>query len=264
MHATSRDALAAVREQVAPESAAEVGTELFSVVTLLDSERGLRRTLADGSTDPESRAGLVGRLFAGKVSDATVEVLTVAVRQQWSSARDLVDSLELLGREALLRAAERDGQLDAVEDELFRLGRIVAASPSLERTLADRTAAPGRRTTLVDRLLAGKVTETTSALVRQVVERLREEPADAFDALSTLAARQREQSVAHVRSAVELSQAQLERLTRTLSTTYGRTVTVHVEVDRSLTGGLVVQVGDEVIDGSVAGRLDALRRRFAG
>ena len=61
-----------------------------------------------------------------------------------------------------------------------------------------------------------------------------------------------------------LTDTQLERLTRTLSTTYGRTVTVHVEVDRSLTGGLVVQVGDDVIDGSVAGRIETLRRRLAG
>jgi F-type H+-transporting ATPase subunit delta len=264
MHATSRDALAAVREQLAPESAAEVGTELFSVVTLLDSERGLRRTLADGSTDPDARSGLVGRLLQGKISDAALAVLTTVVRQQWSSPRDLVDSLELLGREVLLRSAERDGQLDTVEDELFRLGRIVAASPSLERVLADRSAVAGQRTSLVHPLLDGKVAAVTSALVTQVVERLREEPADAFDTLSTLAARQREQSVAHVRSAVALSDAQLARLTRTLTTTYGRTVTVHVEVDPALTGGLVVQVGDEVIDGSVAGRLDALRRRLAG
>lgn len=264
MHATSRDALAVLREQLTPALVAEVGTELFSVVTLLDAERGLRRTLADGSTDPDSRAELVSRLFLGKVSDATVAVLTAAVRQQWSSPRDLVDSLELVGRESLLRGAERDGQLDTVEDELFRLGRIVAASPSLERALADRTAAAGQRTSLVHGLLDGKVTAVTAALASQVVERLREEPADAFDALSTLAARQREQSVAHVRSAVSLTDTQLERLTRTLSTTYGRTVTVHVEVDRSLTGGLVVQVGDDVIDGSVAGRIETLRRRLAG
>lgn len=267
MHATSRDALAAVREQLTPESAgslSEVGTQLFSVVALLDSERGLRRALADGSTEPVSRAELVTRLFRGKVSDATLEVLTVAARQRWSSSADLLDSLELLGREALLADAERSGHLDTVEDELFRLGRIVAGSPSLERALADRAAAAEQRRELIGGLLAGKVCSTTIELVEQVIGRLREEPADAFDALSALAARQREQSVAHVRSAVMLTDEQEQRLTAALTSTYGRAVTVHVEIDPAVTGGLVVQVGDEVIDGSVAGRLDAVRTRLAG
>ncbi len=263
MSSTSRDAVAAVRAEVGTLASAEVGTELFSVVTLLDGERALRRTLSDASTQPGSRTALVRGLLGGKVSDPTLDVLSSAVTQAWSRSGDLLDSLELLGRESLLASAQTAGELDTVEDELFRLGRIIAASPSLERTLADRTAEPGARSTLVERLLEGRATSVTRALATQVVERLRTEPADAIDELSSLAARQREQSVAHVRSAIDLSQAQLERLSAVLSRTYGREVTVHVEVDPELLGGLVVQVGDEVIDGSTAGRLDDLRRRLS-
>lgn len=266
LSSTSREALAAVRANVGVLRSTDVGSELFSVLTLLDGERSLRRALADAnaSTAPHARVALVRGLFEGKVSEATLDVVASAVGQAWSHTSDLLDSLQLLGRESLLVAAQADGQLDAVEDELFRLGRIVAANPALERTLADRTAPAGARTTLVRALLDGKTTAVTEMLVAQVVERLRSEPADALDELSTLAARQREQSVAHVRSAVDLSAAQLERLTTALSRTYGRPVTVHVALDRDLTGGLVVQVGDEVIDGSVSGRIDALRRRLAG
>ncbi len=266
LSSTSREALAGVRSEVGRLQSKEVGSELFSILTLLDGERALRRTLADAdaSSSPRARVALARGLFEGKVSDATLDVLASAVGKSWSRSGDLLDSLQLLGRESLLAAAQDDGQLDTVEDELFRLGRIVAANPALERTLADRTAEAGARTTLVHTLLDGKATAVTETLVAQVVERLGSEPADALDELSTLAARQREQSVAHVRSAVELSAPQLERLTAALSRTYGRSVTVHVAVDRDLTGGLVVQVGDEVIDGSVAGRIDALRRRLAG
>ena len=263
MRGASREALEALRETIGGHAGPDVGRELFSVVDLLDQERALRRTLSDASTEEDSRVGLVRALLGGKVSDATLEVLSAAVTQQWSSATDMLDSLELVGREALLSAAQSDGELDTVEDELFRLGRIVASSPGLEQALSDRNASAGRRTELLHGLIDGKVTATTAALVEQVIGRLRTDPADAFDELSTVAARLREQSVAHIRSAVELSDAQHTRLTEVLTRIYGRPVTVHVEVDRSLTGGMVVQVGDEVIDGSISGRIDTLRRRLS-
>lgn len=263
MRGASREALAAIRTDLGEEPTAEVGRELFAVVGVLDTERALRRTLSDGSTDQESRVALARGLFGGKVSDQTMTVLSSAVSRQWSSAHDLLDSLELLGREALLGAAQVDGELDTVEDELFRLGRIVASAPGLEQALADRGATRERRVELVHGLIKGKVNPVTQSLVEQVVGRLRTEPADAFDELSTLAARQREQSVAHIRTAVELSEAQHSRLIVILGRIYGRAVTVHVEIDRALTGGMVVQVGDEVIDGSIAGRLDSLRRRLS-
>lgn len=268
MDAASREALAAVREHLdtdgQPDAAVTTGTELFAVVGLLARERQLRRTLADPATDPDSRSGLVERLLGGKVSQPTAAVLTGAVRQRWSSARDLVDSLELLGQESLLRAAESRGELDSVEDELFRLGRIVASTTALERALSDRTATTEGKLSLVDGLIDGKVTEVTKLLVDQAVTRLVGEPADELDRLSRLAARQREQSVARVRTAVALSEQQTERLSTSLSRIYGRQVTVHVEVDPAITGGLVVQVGDEVIDGSTAGRISALRTKLAG
>ena len=173
-----------------------------------------------------------------------------------------MDSLELLGQESLLAAAERGGELDTVEDELFRLGRIVAGSAGLGRALGDRSASAEGKLSLVERLLEGKVTTTTRRLVDQAVARLSGEPADELDRLSRLAARQRLQSVARVRTAVELTEAQTQRLTTDLSRIYGREVTVHAEIDESVTGGLVVQVGDEVIDGSIAGRIASLRTRL--
>ncbi len=266
MHAASREALVAVRKTVASVAGGvsmDLGTELFSVVGMLDGERTFRRTLADGSTDPAARAQLLTTVLKGKIGDDALGVVVTAVQQQWSAPADLVDAVELLGREVVLQRAQADGRLDAVEDELFRLGRIVEGSPALERTLGDRGADTGRKRELVATLVAGKTTEATAALVDQLVARQHEGLANGLAALASLAATQREKSVAQVRSAVALSAAQTERLAATLSRTYGREVTVHVEVDPALHGGLVIQVGDEVIDGSIAGRLDALRRKLA-
>jgi F-type H+-transporting ATPase subunit delta len=160
---------------------------------------------------------------------------------------------------------ERTGELDDVEDQLFRFSRIVDASPELSVILDDPTADPDARSRLVDRLLAGRshplVTELVDSLARDTAGRsftfgVRE--------LVDQAAQRRQKVVAFVKAAVPLSDEQSTRLKRSLNRIYGREVSMHLEVEPSLIGGIRVQVGDEVIDGSVESQLEALRRRMAG
>ncbi|EOM74937.1 F0F1 ATP synthase subunit delta [Rhodococcus rhodnii] len=275
MYAASREALTqtraalssavdAVSPGAATATAAQTGTDLFSVVDTLDDSRGLAAAVSDASAPAAARSGLAEQIFGGKISAEALAVLTTAVAQDWSAPRDLLDSLVLLGRESLLKAAADQNQLDTVEDELFRLGRIVAGNPELEQTLSDRATTPRRKKELLTSLLYGKATAVGEALAVQAVGRLRgTAPADAFDALSNLAAAQRENLVAKVTSVSALSTQQADRLATTLTRMYGKPVTVHNEVDPELLGGLVVRVGDEVVDGSAAGRLAALRRGLA-
>ena len=272
MYATSREALARTRSVAndalgsasagdATAAAAQTGSELFAVVETLDGQRTLRTALADASVSGERRSELAGNLFDGKVSEITAKIVKSAVSDSWSKPSDLLNSLVELGREALLRAAADQDQLDTVEDELFRLGRIVAANPQLEQAMSDLGKPVQAKRELLGRLLYGKVTAVTEALAIQTVSRLRRSaPADALDELAGLAASVRDRAVAHVRSAAPLSDRQLEKLTATLTRTYGKPVTVHIEVDTELLSGLVVRVGDEVIDSSGAGRLAALRK----
>ena len=272
MYATSREALARTRSVAndalgsasagdATAAAAQTGSELFAVVETLDGQRTLRTALADASVSGERRSELAGNLFDGKVSEITAKIVKSAVSDSWSKPSDLLNSLVELGREALLRAAADQDQLDTVEDELFRLGRIVAANPQLEQAMSDLGKPVQAKRELLGRLLYGKVTAVTEALAIQAVSRLRRSaPADALDELAGLAASVRDRAVAHVRSAAPLSDRQLEKLTATLTRTYGKPVTVPIEVDTELLSGLVVRVGDEVIDGSGAGRLAALRK----
>ncbi|QBJ97970.1 F0F1 ATP synthase subunit delta [Rhodococcus sp. ABRD24] len=274
MYAASREALTQTRaaltaalDSVSPgaatAAAAQAGSELFSVVEVLDGQRTLRRALADASTPAAGRQGLARQVFSGKVGAEALAALEAAAGQDWSTAADLLNSLVTLGRESLLRAAADQNQSDAVEDELFRLGRIVAGSPQLEQVLSDRSTPVAAKRELLSKLLYGKVTAITEALAGQAVGRLRQTaPADAFDELSTLAAAQRNKAVAHVRSASALSSEQVDRLAATLTRTYGKPVTVHVEVEPGLLSGMVVRVGHEVIDGSAAGRLATLRKTF--
>ena len=65
-------------------------------------------------------------------------------------------------------------------------------------------------------------------------------------------------------SAVPLTDAQEQRLAAALSEMYGRAISVRTALEPSLRGGLVVRVGDEVIDGSIATRLATARNALAG
>ncbi|MFI5777501.1 F0F1 ATP synthase subunit delta [Nocardia sp. NPDC051570] len=266
MYAASREASTRAREALSAaligsdSVAATTGSELFAVVTVLDDQRSLRVALADKSVSSSARAELAERVFGGKISAATLAVLTTAVAQNWSRARDLVDTLELLGQEALLRAATDRGRIDAVEDELFRLGRIVEDYPDLEQALAVRGTPAQAKRELLERLLSGKVEDITLQLAQQAVGRSVGDVGPVFDRLSDLAAALRRQIVAHVRAAVELTQQQREHLAASLQRIYDKPITVHVQVDETLLAGVVVRVGDDVIDGSAIGRLLRLRQ----
>ncbi|WP_069167565.1 F0F1 ATP synthase subunit delta [Nocardia altamirensis] len=266
MYAASREACARSREALraaltgSDSVAATTGSELFAVVAVLDDQRSLRVALADVSVPGSVRAELSERVFGGKVSPATQAVLTTAVAQDWSRTADLVDTLVLLGQEALLESASDSGRLDAVEDEMFRLGRIISDNPELEQALSDRAKPAVAKRELIGRLLNGKTEAITLTLAEQVVSRQKQPVGVAFDELSDLAAARRDQIVAHVRAAIELSAQQRDRLAASLKRIYGKPIQVHVQVDQSLLSGLVVHVGDDVIDGSAIGRLERLRR----
>lgn len=270
IHAASRKSLDAVRQHIEAagpqlDDAPAVADALFAVTELLVGHPSLRRTLAEGSTEVDDRAGLVQRLFQAKIPADALQVLIVVVNERWSSPWDLVDGIENAGNQLLLIAAERDGTLDDVEDELFRFSRIIGGDPDLRRALDDRGQPPARRAELARGLLAGKASPVTVALIAQGVRSTGHPSADlALDDLLEITAARRQRSVATVRSAVALNDTQLDRLAAALSTLYGRGIEVRVDVDPAVKGGLVVRVGDEIIDGSVVGRLAAARSGLGG
>ncbi|APU13479.1 MULTISPECIES: F0F1 ATP synthase subunit delta [Actinoalloteichus] len=272
LNAASRDAFAEAERRLfaeldgaTAEAAAGLGEDLSAVARLLGREAGLRRAVADASAESATREGLIRAVLGEKVGERSFAVLAAAVGARWSSPRELVHGIVLLGRTALLISAEKNGRLDAVEDELFRLGRIVASRSDLEQLLADPAGNVGGKTALVRGLLADKVESVTLALVEDLLHRLRGgDVVEEIDELAGAAAARRERSVAHVRTAVPLTEAQQTRLIATLSRIYARQVALHLEVDPTVGGGLLIRVGDEVIDGTAAGRLAALGRRLAG
>ncbi|MCZ2829576.1 F0F1 ATP synthase subunit delta [Modestobacter sp. VKM Ac-2986] len=276
MHASSRAAMqesraslqqhtGGARSRTRGEQLLTLADELYAVAHVLDGQPSLRRALSDASSRPEDRAGLARRLLAAQVGADTLAVVETVARQRWSRPLDLVEATETLATEAALDAADARGELDGVEDELFRFARIVAGDDDLARILGNRSAPREGKSALLDRLLTGKVSPVTERLIRNSLTSSHVHNAEnEIERLSTAAARRRGQSVAHVTSAVPLTAAQEQRLVATLERIHGKTMGLQVQVDPDVLGGLVIRVDDEVIDGSIAHRLDEAGRRLAG
>jgi F-type H+-transporting ATPase subunit delta len=263
MQFTSRLSLAVVRdrfeEQVGGADTAalsQLADQLSGVARVLGSERVLRRYLADPAAEESTRRGLAERVFGGRLDSSALDLVLEVVAQRWSRAADLVDALAALARQALLASAERDGALDEVEDELFRFGRVLGSENRLRELLEDTSTPVPGRVDLLRGLLADKVKPVTLQLLEQAVRAPRHLSLDAVvQQLAELAASRRNRSMAQVVAAEPLSAEQEDRLATVLSRIYGRQVSIQVEVDPGVLGGLVVRVGDEVIDGSIASRL---------
>ncbi|MGW2832120.1 F0F1 ATP synthase subunit delta [Streptomyces sp. NPDC001286] len=270
MNGASREALAAARERLdaltdsTSADAAKLADELAAVTALLDREVSLRRVLTDPAQAGEAKAGLAQRLLDGQVGGQAVDVVSGMVRSRWSQSRDLVDALEELANTADLTAAQKRGALDDVEDELFRFGRIVSSNTELRAALTDRAAATSAKVELLHRLLGGRADATTERLVTRLVTAPRGRSLESgLESLSKLAAERRERLVAVVTSAVPLSDAQKQRLGAALAKLYGRQMHLNIDVDPEVLGGIRVQVGDEVINGSIADRIEDAGRRLA-
>ncbi|MEV5310506.1 F0F1 ATP synthase subunit delta [Streptomyces sp. NPDC052610] len=271
MNGASREALAATRERLdaltdaTSVDAARLADELAAVTALLDREVSLRRVFTDPAQAGEAKAELVQRLLGGQVSGETADLLSGMVRSRWSQSRDLVDALEELADTADLTAAQKAGTLDNVEDELFRFARIVSSNTELRAALTDRKATVSAKGELLRSLLGGRADATTVRLVTRLVTAPRGRSLEAgLESLSKLAADRRDRMVAVVTSAVPLSDPQKQRLGAALAKLYGRKMHLNLDVDPEVLGGIRVQVGDEVINGSVADRIGDAERRLAG
>ncbi len=268
MRGASRASLAEAAERlsaaVSGEDAGLLGDELFAVTGVLDREAGLRRVLSDPASPADAKAGLAGAVLGGKVAAATLEAVTGLVRSRWSAPGDLADAAEQLAVLAIVEGADREGTLDELEDELFRFGRIVDAEPDLRVALSSPFADPERKRQLLDTLLAGKITAAALRLITQAAFHPRGRSLDrSLDEYAGLAAQRRERLVAEVRVAAELSAEQRSRLAAALGAAYGHDVHLNVVADPDVIGGMSVRIADELIDGSMATRLAALRRRLA-
>jgi len=267
---SSRLALAAVRERLealttGAEASERLADDLVAVAGLLVGQGALRRALAEPSLPGGQRAALAARVLQGRVGEDSLSLVSAVVRERWSSAADLVDAVGELAAEATLARADAEGQLDQVEDDLFRFARTLDRTPELALALSDTALPMERKRAVLERLLGDRLGGSGMSLVLQALTVTQGRALDRrLDALTRLAAARRQRLVAVVRVARPMDAEQQERLRAALSRAYGRDVQLQVDLDPGILGGVQVVVGDELLDGTVARRLGEVRRRVRG
>ena len=258
----ARTALDAAVKGVDAQAASSLSTELFFIANVLGSNISVRRALTDPSRDAQAKGAFIKDLLASKVGAAALGLLTEISALRWSGAKDLVQVIEQLAIEAEASAANISGELDRVEDEIFTAATAFAGSSELRKAVT--SDATNAKAALVAEVLKN-ASSSTVKLVSQMVNAWRSRSIEAAfaDYQWALAAR-RNRVIALVRVATPLSQAQLDRLTTSLTSKVGQPVRINIEIDPSVLGGVSVKFADEMVDGSVSNRLAGAARALAG
>jgi F-type H+-transporting ATPase subunit delta len=243
---------------------ARTADDLFGVAEVLRGEPGLRRTLTDASLPADAKAGLARDVFGQALAPDSLDLVATAVGRRWTAPRDLADALEHVGVVTVVKGAEQTEEADALEDELFGFGRLVADNPELRDALSDPARSRADKQGLVRNLLEGRASAGTVRLAQQAVSGSHRTVGLAIEAYQGIAAEHRNRLVATVRVARELAADDERRLATALQDQYGRPVHLNVLVDPEVLGGMRVEIGDDVIDGTLSSRLDEARRRMAG
>ena len=260
---TANDAaIAGLDHAVDGSGAGASAAELFAIVDVLDGQPSLRRSLSDPSASEDQRVGLAHRLLDGKVGPGSVSVVAEVVKQAWSSGRQLVTALERQAVRLALKGAMQDGTLDEVTAQLQTLRNTVDNNAELSGALRKLNYPVESKQSLVDRLISGKVAPATQTLAARAVKARKRNFSVTVGSYLEMAADLSGHQIARVTVARPLDQARIDRLKNALQAQTGKPITLQIEVDPSVIGGMSVAIEDEVIESTVAGRLEQARRQL--
>ncbi len=271
MGGSSRQSLVALRENLdktisglSSADCAAISKDLFVALLAVDSSVALPRAYTEPARDAASKSELLSDLFGGKLGAKAQSLLAQAVALRWSSSMQMVDALEQIAVETEASAANIDGQLDRVHDEIFAFSRILVENPDLRQAFNTRSDSDARKIELLNSIFASKFSAHTVTLLAHAFAGLRGRHVERTVVAYSHAVTERLNRVnAHVRIAVALTDAQKKKLNDALSKHIGQTVHLNVEVDPSVLGGLSIRFEDEIIDGTIINRLAEAGRALA-
>jgi F-type H+-transporting ATPase subunit delta len=240
----------------AGDAVGRVAEEIPAFAALLRAEPRLRAALTDISIGSEGKRGLLRSLLEERVDPHTLEVVGVLV-EELLSPEQLERAAEDFAVRGILAAADAEGTLEDVEDELFRFARVIDSEPGLRSALTDPVIPSEAKSDLVRDLIESRARPATLRLVEMMLSSgsLRD-PASALLDIAEMAARRRGRVVVEARTAVPIDVQRQARLAEALSRTLGRHIDLEVVVDPAVVGGVVARFGDELIDGSVKRKLE--------
>lgn len=264
MRSATREALSAARAELAAMGAVDLATgeNLFEAARAIGGSFQLLGALSDPVADPSAKIALVDAVFGNAVTPSALRLLEAVAGGRWSGSNDLLAGIEDLGLRAVAGSAAARAQ---IESELFTFHAVVSSDDGLELALSDKLGRTEAKAGLVESLLGGKASEQTVAIVRHLVLLPRgRRIGEMLEYAASVVADQADTIIATVTSARPIDASRLDRLKAGLARRYGRDITLNQVVDPTVVGGLRVQIGDDVIDGSVATRLHDLKLQLAG
>ena len=288
--------LAAMEESLdAAGGLAGAAAEMLAVADLVDGNAQLMLALDDGSVPVASRRAVLDHLLEGRVrpevrglvhqavtvvpaSELTASFHWLASRLAHAASRSTAtaepDLEEVLGRmgsrhrvsgyAAAVFETVTVAEIEEIEDQLFRFARTVESTRRLRAALGDRDLPVTVRQQVIAQLLGTQVLPATQRLAAYAVRGGRaRDIVSTLDALVEDAARARGWRVARVQAATEVGEAQQRELSEALGQLAGNPVDLQMSIDPELLGGVVVQVGDLLVDSSTRHRLDELKEHLA-
>ena len=253
---TLRKSLDEIVNKQSASDAAVFASDLFTILTVLSTSIGVRRALTDNARDVSAKAELISNLFGKNISSQAQALLASASALRWSNPGEIADAIENLAVQAESACADKNGELEKVESQLFDFAQVLRANPELRQALNTSADTDQNKVSLLDAIVVGKYLTSTINLLRRVVTLRRGRSIDAtLAAYAHYVSTRKDQVVAHVKSAVELSDSQLAKLVATLSKQVGKDVRINLEIDPKVLGGISIRYADDVIDGTVINRL---------
>jgi F-type H+-transporting ATPase subunit delta len=261
---TARGQLDAAVKGATAASATELSTQLFFASDVFAKNTSLRRAFADPSRDAAAKSALVKDLFGKNLGASAVALLSSVSTLRWSAGGDIVHVLEQLAIEAEASAANIGGELDAVEAQVFEISRTIAENFELRKALVG-PGTPEAKSALIIELLSKKASASTTKLVVALISNLRGRSIEAgfADYLFGLANR-RNRLIALVRVASAISTEQKSRLAAAIEKQVGQPISINIQIDPSIIGGVSVKFADDLVDGSISNRLASAGRALVG
>jgi F-type H+-transporting ATPase subunit delta len=238
----------------------QVETDLVEFARLLLHQVRLRKALADPGLPAEPKRALLADIGQGRLEEASVELLATVATHQRVRLRDYPGLLAGLAAMAASTGADRAGQLEQLEGELFFVATMIEQQPEVRSALTNPGLPVANKQALMADLLDGRVSGRTLALADLLVELNEGHDLDTvLKEWAEAAAARRNRVVAEVRSAVLLDDRRRARLAEALTRVLGKPVVLQTSVDTAILGSVVVRVGNELFDGSIRSRLEQAR-----